>query len=152
MAVSRRFVFCLSHFRLFIIQGLPYTISDNNAMQQRYIRTTLFWMRFVFVVVFLHVLLNHFVLRFYHFRFYLSSINFDKSKLTAITKKNSISIGWKLTFYGFWYKVQSTILATDVLIGAIDPDVSGLDFILWQFQRQIAIQHFFVDQCIWWWF
>lgn len=58
-------------------------------------------------------------------------------------------IGGKLTFHGFWNKVKSTVLATNVLVSTIDPDVGGLDFILWQFQSQITIQHFFVDQCIW---
>lgn len=57
-----------------------------------------------------------------------------------------------LTFDALWDKVKSTILAANIFVSAIDPDVSGLDQILRQFQRQIAIQHFFVDQSIWWWF
>lgn len=42
---------------------------------------------------------------------------------------------FRLTFHGFWDKVKSTILATNILVSTVDPDISGLDFILWQFQR-----------------
>lgn len=54
-----------------------------------------------------------------------------------------------LTFNALWNEVKCTILATNVLVSAVDPDISGLDQILWQFQRQITVQHFFVDQSIW---
>lgn len=57
-----------------------------------------------------------------------------------------------VTFNGFWYKFKCTIFAAQMLAGTIDPDVSGLDFILWQFQCQVAVEDFFVDARIRRWF
>lgn len=59
------------------------------------------------------------------------------AKIDAAGEEKKFELSF--TFHCFWNEVKCTILATQMLAGAVDPDVGGLDFVFWHFQCQISV-------------